>query len=826
MPVSVRANAIESIPVTACRTEASAKAGVTPSSRIVARRDDVNGPSHSRGGEHPAEVSIVIREIKTVSGPLPADERALRADYPEYFLQAIAYLALLRSAPRRSERRPVTEAAGDQDDSLPLELGPSAGSVFQGELIFVEIGAGITQTVALSADDEVSFRAQLERLVEFLDLQIRARDRLRGLQFRPAFAALRPGQETVQDELLAAFGEVAAQPREGEDPAPFIPSSVNPSPTVLLFEAPTGYGKTGVLLEFALGRLRAGRFGRLLYLTGKSTGQLQVMRTLAGMCAPGGAAGHQGAGTADPESTPAAAGLRTATAGGVATPVAAWQVRPKTEHCVNSVCHCVRDACPFLADLESRWTQGGLARFYLFENQPHDLDALRAAGRDARLCPYEITRAALPFNDVRIGDYNYVFAPDSRGIFFDRPGFDPERTLLVIDEAHNLPARVADSYSHVARAGDAEFVLSELHRIRAVSPLLLAWEQWTRLLGGLRHTESLELAVEDDVRDAIDRLATLVVNTPMDYAALGPRVSEHLWKMLALRDWLGGDFGGLPGQKPPVPTLLWCPRAGELHFTCLDAAALIGRTLGVFGGVILTSATLQPAEVFAANCGLDDVFSEPARPDPIAPPATLGRLSRRARKALRGLTSGAELLKVEEAQQSAGPHLLRAAAPWRDNAYAVGVDTRVDTTFQHRVRFYPATAATVETLLGAARGAVGGRSSTADNHTTPATFTNRLPPPAIAVFFPSYAYADHVITALQAAGSAVRVALQPRGRRPRGPGRMGRKFAGGGRRAVPRAGQQFCREHRSARRSRHPRDGGGARPARGERHPAFASGRT
>ena len=742
--------------------EASAKSGEPPTGKIVGPRDDVDGPSHRIEGGRRAKVSIIIREIKTVSGPLPGDEVTLRTDYPEYFLQAIAYLALLRSAPRSSEDRPELEAAGDPGEPLRLDLGLTAGSVLQAELVFVEIGTGITQTVALGVDDETSFRTQLERLAEFLDLQVRARDRLRGLQFRPAFRTLRPGQETVQNELLAAFGEVAAKTCGGSDPASPGSPYVRHSPEILFFEAPTGYGKTGVLLEFALGRLRAGRFGRLLYLTGKSTGQLQVMRTLAGMCEPGAAAGH--------EEATAAAGLRTAVAGGVATPVAAWQVRPKAEHCVNSVYHCVRDACPYLADLETRWKHSGLARFYLLENQPHDLEALRAAGRDARLCPYEITRAALPFNDVWIGDYNYVFAPDTRGIFFDRPGFDPGRTLLIVDEAHNLPARVADAYSHVARAGDAEFVLTELHRIRTVSPLLLAWEQWTRLLSGLRHTEGLELAAEDDVRDAIDRLATLVANTPLDYAALGPGVSEHLWKTLALRDWLAGEFGDLPDQKSQipnqeskVPTLLWCARAGELHFTCLDAAALIGPTLRAFGGVILASATLQPAEVFAANCGLDDVFSVPARPDSIAPPAALGKLSRRARKALRDLTSGAELLKVEEVRESAGPHLLCAAASWRDNAYAVGVDARVDTTFQHRVRFYPATAATVETLLGAARGAVASRSSPVDNRTDPAAVANRLSPPTIAVFFPSYAYADHIISALQAAGSAVRVALQPRG---------------------------------------------------------------
>ena len=47
-------------------------------------------------------------------------------------------------------------------------------------------------------------------------------------------------------------------------------------------------GKTGVLLEAALTHLRAGHFERVLYLTGKATGQLQVVRTLQAMTSPSG----------------------------------------------------------------------------------------------------------------------------------------------------------------------------------------------------------------------------------------------------------------------------------------------------------------------------------------------------------------------------------------------------------------------------------------------------------------------------------------------------------------------------------------------------------
>lgn len=117
------------------------------------------------------------------------------------------------------------------------------------------------------------------------------------------------------------------------------------------------------------------------------------------------------------------------------------------------------------------------------------------------------------------------------------------------------------------------------------------------------------------MHDAVETLAHQMAGAALDYAALGPHVSARLWQIPALRDWLAGDFTSSSEIGPPVsglrspvseiPTLLWSPRAGELHFTILDAAPIIGETLRAYGGVILMSATLSPVDAIAAACGLD-----------------------------------------------------------------------------------------------------------------------------------------------------------------------------------------------------------------------------
>ncbi len=629
-----------------------------------------------------------LREIKTVMRPLPAPEDELRADYPEYFRQLAAYAVLARSG------------------SFNLQLSTFNSSSLRAVLLFVETGSGLSQTITLTPFDEALVFHQLDTIVEFLNLRKRATARRRHLDFRPAFTELRPGQETIQLDLQAAFN----------------PSSLNAQPsTILLFEAPTGYGKTGCVLEYALGQLRAGRFDRLIWLTGKSTGQLHVVYTLQQMT--GGDTCH----TIDDKPSPR---------------LAYWQVRNKAEHCVNHTFHCVREGCDYLKDGAERWPQSGLAKFYLDDTQPRDLETLRAAGRAARICPYEITRTALAFNDVWIGDFNYVFAPDNRGLFFEQPGFDPAQTLLIVDEAHNLPSRVAGAHSHRARDLDARLLLAELDHLRAPALLMLAVEEWTRLLASLQPAESLDPAVEDEVHELVAKLANLISTQQLDYAALGPRHSETLWQFAALGEFL---------SDTTLTKLLWVARSGELEFTCLDAAPAIGEILRTFGGAILMSATLQPYDNMAASCGLeavgrvvpDEPFRPAQDPEPVGRPRLTGTV-----------------------RPTPAYSTLHAQTPWRAGAYDVAVDLRVETTFKERRNHYGTTAATIEAMHAAANplhsaflprsGQPGARGSPRPYSTTPAAMS------CIAVFFPSYAYAESVLRALENNGSVLRVTLQPR----------------------------------------------------------------
>ena len=94
---------------------------------------------------------------------------------------------------------------------------------------------------------------------------------------------------------------------------------------------------------------------------------------------------------------------------------------------------------------------------------------------------------------------------------------------------------------------------------------------------------------------------------------------------------------------------------------------------------------------------------------------------------------------------------LTASAPWRAGAYDVAVDLRVDTTFRNRANHYADTAATIASLHEAAA------ASQVSNLKSQMTATR-----CVAVFFPSYAYAEAVLKTLDAYGSVLRTVLQPK----------------------------------------------------------------
>ena len=546
--------------------------------------------------------AISIREIKTVTVSLPRRPEFLHARYPHHFLQLGAYCHAAR-------------------------LQPGAGTVV-GELVFVDPKDGTKQTLPLPDSAEADLLNQAETLAAHAENRRASHARLLNLPDRIPFKEPRP-------EWLQACADLDQATLE--------------SP-IRLMVAPTGFGKTSAALRHGLALLRSGRAGRLLYLTGKGTGQIQVLAELRRLAK--------------------------------SSELRALVLRPRSEHEIEGLSDDPEE-------IRRNWARAAIDPAALLADGA-ELRRIRELGRLAGVPPWDITKAMLAHAEVVICDYNYVFSPRNRSALETVPGWNDSDTVLIVDEAHNLPERAAECLSLRDNAQNAAEFAFTLASCQAPPPWCAATQAWADFLQRLPKADTLSPDDRIEALTLAEKLSLLGAAFPLDTDDLPESARSGVWNAALWAQRLeAADLGWL----------LWSPKPGLLNLDCLSAAKATGERLTAFAHVLLMTATPGPRGSLATECGLD--------------PDTLTRVD--------------------------------ALAPWRQEAYTVAIDGRVDTRLKTRESHTNRTA--IALLKLAEEGAV-------------------------AAFFPSYRYAESIVTEIQSLHPGAGVVLQPRGLGPEGTARF------------------------------------------------------
>lgn len=507
----------------------------------------------------------ILREIKSTYAPLPIHEEDLCKDYPHYLNQLAAYLVLTHL------------------QTADAQLG--------GELVFVQLDTQARQTLILSLDEAYAhFKTQWQRLLPYVERRWTRRTHAAEVAPPPLFEHYREGQKSVLAQLEHSLT----------------------CGNYIAFEAPTGFGKTALALQAGLTQLHRGQCERILYLSSKSTGQLQAVREL------------------ERASLHSSTGLRY------------FCLRNQQEHASGSG---EITTLPDKRTLLERWQACALTTELLFENGTVSLERIQKFGQEAGIPPYWISLDLLRHAEIWIADYNYLFAPDTRHIFEQIPDFDPRKTFLIIDEAHNLPERVCDAFSSELNAEVAWLAHDALQNAHAPAALLSALESFAEVLGRLTPCERLSPHSEEDFGELIALLYTEWMCLPEPADTSEDWLIEFMRALKAAHRLL---------SNAPLAPLAYCPRKGTLALVCLAAGDDLASQLKKFSATLFMSATFPPLNTFAESCGL-------------------------------------------------APALVRsvvAEAPWHEQAFTVAIDTRADTRYNVRERSY---ALTAETLLSCLR---------------------------------------------------------------------------------------------------------------------------
>ena len=549
---------------------------------------------------------LTIREIKTISRNLPMAEEDLRELYPAYFAQIEIYLAM----------------------AIDLNLGTT--ETIAGELTFVSIAESLIQIVQISPENLSLYYRQVQRFQQYLEIRRNNFNRLRELNVNPPFPSWREGQEETLQKLRVET-EISSE-------------------SVVLLEAPTGFGKTGVALQYALEQLQTGQFEKLYILTGKSTGQNQILKQLQIM---------------QDGNSPRF-----------------LQMRNRQEHAIQSPAHtCNGSECR--KDLDEKWNKSGIEPLELFNSGTLTLEKVKKLGAQTGVCPYEITRATIPYADVLIGDYNYVFSPRNNSLLLGQDGLSLNRIFLLIDEAHNLPDRARDNLSSEITSQQAQFLVQGLRFAGASKQILTLAECWADYLQTLDPSPALPLNEVYQMEDQLSELLDQLLHTHLNWEEFPESSHEALGELMYLRKLI---------TEMENPNLFWSPGRGVFRLDCLDPSKEISRGLEGFGRCLMISATISPVQQFSANCGFPSTRALP---------------------------------------------FVQASAPWRREAYRLAIDTRVDTSYKTRGRFYHSTAQTIH------------------------QFALTSPNP-IVVYFPSYQYAEAILPIVRNLYPTLPVTIQSR----------------------------------------------------------------
>jgi DNA excision repair protein ERCC-2 len=196
----------------------------------------------------------------------------------------------------------------------------------------------------------------------------------------------------------------------------------------LMINAPTGMGKTAAVLYGAL-KAMEGSDTRLVFLTAKHTHQNIVYETMNKINSISGRNIKY-----------------TGINGKRSMCLFDNQVEPSV---FIEFCRAVReqDMCNFYSNTFSRKRDVKPRVLEALEEGFTDPASAIEVARKYSLCPYELSLLNAKNSKVLVANYSHIFDDEISASFIAKAGLDPKKTILIIDEAHNLPEKVIEMNS-------------------------------------------------------------------------------------------------------------------------------------------------------------------------------------------------------------------------------------------------------------------------------------------------------------------------------------------------------------------------------------------
>ncbi|MGE0793363.1 MAG: ATP-dependent DNA helicase [Candidatus Woesearchaeota archaeon] len=227
-------------------------------------------------------------------------------------------------------------------------------------------------------------------------------------------------------------------------------------------------------------------------------------------------------------------------------------------------------------------------------------------GKKFKICPYELAQSLAKKSNIIITDYYYIFHPAIRENFLKKINKKLENSIIIVDEAHNLPERIKELSSISLSTNILNRAISEAkkNKLAEIEEILFNFPQILRLLIGNSQEEYIE---KEKFVDMISTFTNYVNFIDMSYDCADEIREEQKQSYIGiiaefLDFWLGKDEGFtriISRQKGIKEDNI------KLSYRCLDPSIIAKDVLELANNVILMSGTLTPTEMYSQILGFD-----------------------------------------------------------------------------------------------------------------------------------------------------------------------------------------------------------------------------
>ncbi len=244
----------------------------------------------------------------------------------------------------------------------------------------------------------------------------------------------------------------------------------------------------------------------------------------------------------------------------------------------------------------------------------HTEELIQVSKRDG-VCPYEIAVGMAHTASVIVADYNYIFNDSIRKPFLQKIDKELGSCIIIVDEAHNVHERVKSLASETISSITLQRAIKEAQKFGSKETVgyLAGIQDILNEFGNELHERNYEKFISQEefykkvnaIKDYSEIMSDLyfiadTVREAQKQSSIGSiaKFLEH---------WQGPDEGFVRilsfnrSKQKPVLTLA---------YNCLDPSLVARPTIQNTHSMILMSATLSPAQMYADLLGIDDPIIE------------------------------------------------------------------------------------------------------------------------------------------------------------------------------------------------------------------------